>query len=131
MAIVLVVDDDSLQRNILKVILSDEGYETHIASSGDEALRIAKTLEPDVVLTDLWMRDMDGMELMEKLRLQEYTPEIIIMSAFGGILPIMEAVEKGECRYIEKPLEKDNVLLNIKQALERHRKISETEDLKD
>ena len=131
MAIVLVVDDDPLQRNILKVILSDEGYETHIASSGDEALRIAKTLEPDVVLTDLWMRDMDGMELMKKLRSQVYTPEIIIMSAFGGILPIMEAVGKGECRYIEKPLEKDNILLSIKQALERHRKISKSEDLKD
>jgi DNA-binding NtrC family response regulator len=131
MAILLVVDDDPLQRNILNVILSDEGYETHVASSGDEALRIAKTLEPDVVLTDLWMGDMDGMELMEKLRLQEYSPEIIIMSAFGGILPIMEAVGKGECRYIEKPLEKDNILLCIKQALERHRKISETEDLKD
>ena len=99
MAIVLVVDDDSLQRNILKIILSDEGYETYIASSGDEALRIAKTLEPDVVLTDLWMRDMDGMELMKKLRSQVYAPEIIIMSAFGGILPIMEAVGKGECRY--------------------------------
>ncbi|MFA6054089.1 MAG: response regulator [Thermodesulfovibrionales bacterium] len=131
MAILLVVDDDPLQRNILKVILSDEGYETHVASSGDEALRIAKTLEPDVVLTDLWMGDMDGMELMKKLRSQVYTPEIIIMSAFGGILPIMEAVGKGECRYIEKPLEKDNILLSIKQALERHRKISKSEDLKD
>lgn len=131
MAIVLVVDDDPLQRNILKIILSDEGYETYIASSGDEALRIAKTLEPDVVLTDLWMRDMDGMKLMKKLRSQVYAPEIIIMSAFGGILPIMEAVGKGECRYLEKPLEKDNILLSIKQALERHRKNSETEDLND
>jgi DNA-binding NtrC family response regulator len=120
MAIVLVVDDDPLQRNILKVILSEEGYETHVASSGNEALRIAKTLEPDVVLTDLWMRDMDGMELMKKLRSQVYAPEIIIMSAFGGIFQIMEAVGQGACRYLEKPLEKDNVLLNIKQVLERH-----------
>jgi two-component system cell cycle response regulator len=48
MAVILVVDDDPLQRNILKVILSDEGYETHIASSGEETLRVAKTLKPDV-----------------------------------------------------------------------------------
>jgi DNA-binding NtrC family response regulator len=123
MAIVLVVDDDPLQRNILKVILSDEGYETHVASSGDEALRIANTLEPDVVLTDLWMGNMDGMELMKKLRSQVYAPEIIVMSAFGNAFPIMEAVRKGECSYLEKPIEKDNILLNIKQALERHRKI--------
>ena len=131
MAILLVVDDDPLQRNILKVILSDEGYETHVASSGDEALRIAKTLVPDIVLTDLWMGDMDGIELMKKLRSQVYAPEIIIMSAFGDILPIMEAVGKGACRYLEKPLEKDNILLNIKQALERHRKSLEVEGLKD
>ena len=131
MAIVLVVDDDLFQRNILKVILSEEGYETHVASSGNEALRIAKTLNPDVVLTDLRMSNMDGMELMKKLKFQVYTPEIIIMSSFGGILPLIEAVGKGVCRYIEKPLEKDNVLLNIKQALKRHRKISETEGLKD
>jgi DNA-binding response OmpR family regulator len=130
MAIVLVVDDDPLQRNILKIILSDEGYETYIASSGDEALRIAKTLEPDVILTDLWMRDMDGMELMKKLRSQVNAPEIIVMSAFGDTFPLMEAVGKGACRYIEKPLEKDNVLLNIKQASERHRKILDTKGLK-
>jgi DNA-binding NtrC family response regulator len=130
MAIVLVVDDDPLQRNILKIILSDEGYETYIASSGDEALRSAKTLEPDVVLTDLWMRDMDGMKLMKKLRSQVYAPEIIIMSAFGGILPIIEAVGKGECRYLEKPLEKDNVLLNIKQVLEQRRKSTKAKGLK-
>lgn len=66
MAIVLVVDDDPLQRNILTVILSDEGYETYAASSGKEALRVAKTLEPDVVLTDLWMGDMDGDRTHEK-----------------------------------------------------------------
>ena len=113
MAIVLVVDDDPLQRNILKVILSEELYEPDVASSGDEALRIAKTLVPDVVLTDLWMDDMDGMELMKKLSTQVYAPEIIIMSSFGGIPPLMEAVGKGACRYLEKPLEKNNVLSNI------------------
>ena len=52
MAVVLVVDDDPLQRNILKVILSDEGYETHVASSAEAALRVVKTLEPHVVLTE-------------------------------------------------------------------------------
>ena len=119
MAIVLVVDDDPSQSNILKVILSDEGYETYVASSGGEALRIAETLLPDVVLTDLWMPDMDGIELMKKLISRVHAPEIIIMSAFGCTLQIIEAVGQGACRYLEKPLEKDSVLLNIKQVLER------------
>lgn len=131
MAIVLVVDDDPLQRIILKVILSEEGYETHVASSGDEALRTAKVLKPDIVLTDLWMCGMDGMELIKKLRCQVYAPEIIIMSACGNTLPIMEAVRKGVCRYLEKPLEKDDVLLNIKEVLERRRESSEAEGLTD
>src|SRR4030042_5654113 len=113
MAIVLVVDDDPPQRNILKIILSEEGYETYIASSGDEALGIAKTLKPDVVLSDLWMPDADGLELMNKLRSQIYAPEIIIMSGLGDTPPIREAVRKGVCRFLEKPLEKDNILLNI------------------
>jgi CheY-like chemotaxis protein len=68
MAVILVVDDDPLQRNILKEILSDEGYETYVTSSGEEALRVAKTLEPDVVLTDLWIDEMDGIEVMKKLK---------------------------------------------------------------
>ena len=119
MAVVLVVDDDPLQRDILKVILLNEGYETHVASSGEEALRVAQTIDPDVVLTDLWMQHMNGIELMKKLKSKMHAPEVIIMSAFGAIPQVVEAARRGACRYIEKPLEKDMVLLKIKQALER------------
>ena len=118
MAVVLVVDDDPLQRDILKVILLNEGYETHVASSGEEALRVAQTIDPDVVLTDLWMQHMNGIELMNLIS-EMHAPEVIIMSAFGTMPQVVEAVRRGACWYIEKPLEKDMVLLKIKQALER------------
>lgn len=117
MTVILVVDDDPLQRYILKLILSDEGYETHAASSGEETLRVAKTLKPDIVLTDLWMDNMDGIELMKKMRSKMHVPAVIIMSAVGDTVAVKEAVGKGECIYLEKPLDKDEVLLNIKQAL--------------
>ncbi|HYA26451.1 MAG TPA: response regulator, partial [Thermodesulfovibrionales bacterium] len=71
MAVVLVVDDELNQRSILKTILSAEGYETHVASSGEEALKIMRSFHPDVVLTDLKMEGMDGIELMEKIKSDE------------------------------------------------------------
>ena len=116
MTAILVVDDDPLQRHILNIILSDEGYETHVASSGEEALRVAKTSEPDVVLTDICMGDMDGIELMRELKRLRNAPEVIIMSASGAVLK-EEAMGKGAFSYLEKPLGKYRILLNVKRAL--------------
>ena len=67
MAVILVVDDEPLQRDILKTILDDEGYETYTASSAEGGLKIIREIKPDVVLTDLKMDGMDGIELIESL----------------------------------------------------------------
>ena len=117
MPVILVVDDDALQRDILKIILSDEGYQAHVASSGEEALRVAETVGPDVVLTDLRMGHMDGLELMKELKRHKNAPEVIVMSAWGAMVEEEEVVKKGAFRYMAKPLDKYKVLLNIKQAL--------------
>ena len=116
--VILVVDDDPMQRDILKTILSDEGYETHVASSAEEALEAAQTLKPDVVLTDLRMHKMNGIELMEKLRSQADAPVVIIMSASGLPRIIEKSVGKGAFSFMQKPLEKHQVLFTIKRALE-------------
>lgn len=115
--IVLVVDDHPLQRDILKEILSCEGYETHVASSGAEALEVAKAVEPDVVLTDLCMDGMNGIDLMNKLRSLANAPEVIVMSAFGGLLQEMELAGNAVFRFLEKPLNKDDVLQAIREVL--------------
>lgn len=127
MTVILVVDDDAPQRDILKIILSDEGYQTHVASSGEEALRVAETVEPDVVLTDLRMGHMDGLELMKELRRRKNAPEVIVMSAWGTMVAEEEIIKKGAFRYMAKPLEKYRLLLNIKQALTKAA-LSENED---
>jgi DNA-binding NtrC family response regulator len=119
MAVVLVVDDEPLQREILKTILDDEGYETYTAASGEEGLRIVKRLNPDVVLTDLKMEDMEGIEFIEAIPKEPFEPSMIIMTAYGTISSAVEAMKKGAFDYLTKPLNKDSLLLTVKRATER------------
>jgi DNA-binding NtrC family response regulator len=106
-AVILVVDDEPLQRD-----------QTQVAASAEEALIITRTLKPDVVLTDLRMYKMDGIELMEKLRSQTDAPEVIIMSAFGTPVIIEKSLKKGAFSFMTKPLDITQVLFNINKALE-------------
>jgi len=131
MPVVLVVDDELNQRNILKTILSAAGYETYVAASGEEALRILKSYNPEVVLTDLKMEGMDGIQLMEKIKAQENPPEVVLMTAFGTIPSVVEAMNKGAYGYLEKPLDKDRVLLNVRHALEKTRLLRENQKLQE
>lgn len=129
MSVILVVDDESNQRNILKTILSAEGYETHVAASGEEALKVLESYHPDVVLTDLKMEGMDGIQLMEKIKSKENPPEVVLMTAFGTIPSVVEAMNKGAYSYLEKPLDKDRVLLNVRHALEKKMLLKENQNL--
>ncbi len=119
MATVLVVDDEPLQRDILKTILEDEGYETYTASSGEEGLRSVKEFDPDVVLTDLKMEGMDGIEFIESLPRKPFEPSVVVMTAYGTISSAVEAIKKGAFDYLAKPLDKDVLLITVKRAVER------------
>jgi DNA-binding NtrC family response regulator len=119
MAVILVVDDEPLQRDILKTILTDAGYETLTAASGEEALKLSRTYSPDVVLTDLKMKGMDGIELLGRLMARGESPTVLIMTAFGTIDSAVEAMKKGAFDYLTKPLDKDVVIMTIRRALER------------
>ncbi len=118
-AVVLVVDDEPLQRKILKTILDDEGYETYTASSAEEGLRIVKEFKPDVVLTDLKMEGIDGIEFIESIPKEPFEPSAIIMTAYGTISSAVEAIKIGAFDYLTKPLDKDTLLLTVKRAVER------------
>lgn len=119
MPVVLVVDDEPLQRDILKTILDDEGYETYTASSGEEALKVISKYQPEVMLTDLKMSGMDGIELIASVPREPFEPSMIIMTAHGTISSAVEAMRKGAFDYITKPLDKDSMLLTVKRAVER------------
>lgn len=130
MPVVLVVDDEANQRNILKTILSEEGYETHTAASGEEALKVVKNFNPDVVLTDLKMEGIDGLELTERIKNFKDAPEVILMTAFGTIATAIEAMKKGAYHYLEKPLDKDKVLSTLRLALEKKDLLRKNEELR-
>jgi DNA-binding NtrC family response regulator len=125
MAVVLVVDDEPLQCDILKTILDADRHETYTAASGAEALSLAARLLPDVILTDLKMPGMDGIELLERLPEEPFKPSIIIMTAHGTIASAVEAVKKGAFEYLTKPLQKDPLLLTVRRAAERARLLKE------
>jgi DNA-binding NtrC family response regulator len=129
--VVLVVDDEPLQSGILKTILEKEGYETHTAASGPEALALAANLHPDVVLTDLRMDGMDGIELIAALPREPFEPSMIIMTAHGTIASAVDAVRKGAFDYLAKPLDKDTLLLTVRRAAERAGLVKENVRLRD
>ncbi len=117
MSVILIVDDEPLQREILGNIMSDAGYETYTAPSGEDALEKAGQVHPDVVLTDLKMKKMDGIALLEKLKDDSGIPAVVIMTAFGSVSSAVEAMKKGASDYLTKPLDKEMVLLTVKRAL--------------
>lgn len=129
MATVVVVDDEPLQRNILSTILSDEGYETYTASSGEEGLRFVKTYNPGVVLTDLKMEGMSGIELIEQISAGGFEVSIILMTAFGTVSSAVEAMKKGAFDYLIKPLDRDVVLLTVERAMERFNLLQKNREL--
>ncbi len=133
---ILIVDDEKAQRDILQAILSREGYRTVTAGSGQDAVRILSTDEFDLILTDLKMQGMSGMELLEKVLAENPQQCIIIMTAHGTIDSAVEATRKGAFNYLEKPLDREHLLFTLKRACEHiallkensalHRKLDET-----
>lgn len=131
MAVIIVADDERPQREILKEILLDEGYEVHTASSAEECLTMSKTLLPDIVLTDLKMGKMSGIDLLEELQKEQLPPAVIIMTAYGTVNSAVDAMKKGAFDYLSKPLERDNIILTVKKAAERMSLLKENIKLKE
>lgn len=126
---ILVVDDEPLQREILKTILEDSGYEIQTASSGEDAVKISREFNPDIILTDLKLGGMNGVELLGEVRKGEIAPAVIIMTAYGTVSSAVEAMKKGAFDYLTKPLDKDIVLLTVKRVLERTELLKENQQL--
>jgi len=116
---ILVVDDEKSQREILEMILSEEGYDVTTAASGEAALKFAKDRRFDLALTDLKMTGMDGIELLQQLLAYDSSIIVILLTAHGSIESAKEALRRGAFDYLEKPYDKAALLETINRALDR------------
>ena len=117
---ILVVDDEENLCRILSKILREEGYEVSVASSAEEALRVLSDESVDAVLTDIRMPGMDGLELLRRIKKEEPSPAVIMMTAYPSIDGVVQAMKAGAYDYIQKPFENnEEVLLTLDRALER------------
>jgi two-component system response regulator AtoC len=116
---VLVVDDEENLRLVVRTFLKRDGYEVEVAASGEEALALVETFGPDVILTDVKMPKMGGLDLLATLKAKGIDATVIVMSAYGNVDLALEAMKAGAYDYIQKPFKAEEVLLTLHKAEER------------
>jgi two-component system, NtrC family, response regulator AtoC len=116
---ILVVDDEAGLRHTLTLILRDEGYEVTTAEDGESGLRLALAEAPDLVLCDVRMPRLGGLEFLERYREAGGGALVIMMSAYGALDSAMEAMRRGAYDYVAKPFNADEVILTLRKAEER------------
>ncbi len=116
---ILVVDDEESIRKTMRMTLEYEGFEVTEAASGAEAIQAVERELPDLVFLDVKMPGMDGLEVLEQLKLDSPAAQVVIISGHGNVQTAVQATKLGAFDFIEKPLETERVLLAVRNALER------------
>ena len=127
---ILVVDDEASARTGLEKLLRQEGFTVRIEADGAAGLRAADEFAPDVVVTDLRMPQMDGMQLLTRLREQDRGLPVIVATAFGEVASAVAAMRAGADDYLMKPIDIDGLVLAIERAMERRSLRTEAENLR-
>ncbi len=115
---VLVIDDEAIVRVSCQRVLEPEGFEVDVTARGDEALEMMQSKQYDVVLTDLKMPDMDGLEVLKEIKKRWPEVQVIIITGYGTISTAVQAIKLGAYDYIEKPFTPEDILNVVKKALE-------------
>jgi len=122
---ILIADDELRLRRLLTVLLSNLGYQLLTAEDGLDAIEKIESESPSLVITDLKMPRMDGMELLRHLRENRPDIPVIVITAYGSIESAVEAMKAGAVDYIQKPFEEERIKLSIHKALELRQILSE------
>jgi two-component system, NtrC family, response regulator AtoC len=128
---ILVADDDASIRSLLKQLLSDEGYSVVEATTGTEVVEKVKDTNPDLVIMDVRMPELDGIEALSKLKVSSPKTSVLIMTAFGSSNNAIRAMELGAFDYITKPFELDKISHTVKRVIEYRDLTSEVQVLRD
>jgi two-component system NtrC family response regulator len=131
METILIVDDERNYPLILSAVLREEGFETLTANSGQEALDILARSDVDLVLTDMKMPVMDGIQLLEKIKENEPDLPVVMMTAHGTVEKAVEAMQKGAYNYILKPFDNERLVIYVNKAIDMYRVIKENRRLRN
>ncbi len=127
---VLVIDDEAAIRDSLRMILEYEDYQFVGAASGQEALDVVKRERPDIVLLDIKMPGMDGMEVLRKLRAIDEGLPVVMISGHGNTATAVEAIRSGAIDFLDKPLSSERVIVTLRNVLRQSELSTENRDLK-
>jgi two-component system nitrogen regulation response regulator NtrX len=127
---ILVIDDEAAIRDSLKMTLEYEGYDVVAAATGQEGLALAERETPDLVVLDVKMPGMDGIDVLDRLRAMNDSLPVIVISGHGTIGTAVEATKKGAFDFIEKPFASERVLVSLRNALDQRRLRDENRTLK-
>jgi DNA-binding NtrC family response regulator len=127
---ILVVDDEEIMRDVLSALLESENYSVDLAQNGAQALEKTRGGEYSVVLLDLMMPEMDGLQVLEEFRKLESNPVTVILTAFASIEKAVKATKLGAFDFITKPFKNDEILIAVKNAIEHRRLLEENRRLK-
>lgn len=128
---ILIVDDDAGQRRLIEFWLQEEGYSTLLASDGKAGLQLFEENSPRLVVADIRMPGMDGLDLLSRIKgINQDTP-VILVTAFGTVDNAVEAMKQGAADYILKPLKADELKMIVRRALEHQQLLEENRYLRD
>jgi DNA-binding NtrC family response regulator len=130
MSKILVIDDERSIRNTLKDILEYEKYEVDLAEDGKKGIEKVKQVEYDIILCDIKMPGMDGIEVLEYLHKLAPDSPVVMISGHGNIDTAVESIKKGAYDFIEKPLDLNRLLITIRNAMDKSSLVNETKILK-
>jgi two-component system NtrC family response regulator len=131
METILIVDDEKNYLIILSALLEDEGFEVLTAPGGSEALEVHKSSDLDLILTDMKMPKMDGIELLENIKENDPDLPVIMMTAHGTVDKAVEAMQKGAYTYVLKPFDNERLIIYVKKAISMYQVVKENRRLRD
>ena len=116
---ILLVDDEAGIRKVLGISLQDSGFDVHTAENGKEALRLFKKIAPPIVLTDIKMPDMDGIELLRRIKKENADVEVIMFTGHGDMDLAIKSLKYDATDFVTKPINEEVLDIALKKARER------------